>query len=264
MVTVCPAVYLTNQTNAGMLNDATSGCNIVGEDLVYKISANLATQRIFVSIVNATASLRIYLETGGTCGSGSCTSKLVPSGNSNWTFNVAGYTTYYLWVDAATTITYNIGIGGDTMNTFVSIPNTQGNIAFESTVCNIPPFKSSKPYLQVKYNGVYKTDPMTLSPLNVTGSLCIITYFKNTTGIEGIKKFTFYYNPLGFSSFTPSPATLPGFYNAGTWVSSSGANRWTFTFNDSAATGKGDFTGTPNTCLRYEFCFDASRYQMIL
>jgi len=161
-------------------------------------------------------------------------------------------------VDANFTITYDIVFGSDTSATFVNIPNTQGNLNFESTVCTAPAFKPGKPFLQIKYNGVYKTDPMTLSPLNVPGTFCITNYFTNTTGVEGIRRFEFYYNTMGFSNFTPSSMSFPGFYNAGTWSATWVLNKWVFTFSDLAGTGKGDFTGTPNTCLRYEFCFDVT------
>src|SRR5689334_8866429 len=70
-VTVCPSVYLSAQTNAGMLDDATSTCNIAGEDLVYDISCPNGASMIFVSIVNASAPLLVYLQTG-TCGTGAC------------------------------------------------------------------------------------------------------------------------------------------------------------------------------------------------
>lgn len=254
-VTLCPSTYLTGQTNAGMLNDNPSTCNITGEDLVYRIAANLNTQRIFVSFNSVSANMRMSIQSGS-CGVVPCTYYIVWSGSSNFTISVSGNSVYYLWIDASTTVTFNIGIGGDTSNTFINIPNTQGNLNFDLSGCATPFFKATKPFFQVTYNGVYQTDPMTLSPLGVTGSLCIITYFKNTTGVEGIRQFEFYYNPAGFSSFVPNPATVPGFYNSGTWVSSSAPGKWTFIFNDAASLGKGDFTGTPNTCLRYEFCFD--------
>jgi|GEM_PF-1034148 len=254
-VTLCPSTYLAGQTNAGMLNDCPAGCNIAGEDLVYRIAANIATQRIYVSFTGVTNTMRMILQSGS-CGAAACSFFNVYSGSSNFTLNVSGNTVYYLWIDASTTVTYNIGIGGDTSNVVINIPNTQGNLGFDVSGCATPMFKATKPYFQVKYNGIYKTDPMTLAPLGVTGSLCVVIFFKNTTGIEGIKKFEFYYNPLGYSSFTPNPASVPGFYNAGTWVSSSGLNKWTFTFNDLLGLGQGDFTGVPNTCLRYEFCFD--------
>jgi hypothetical protein len=254
-VTLCPSTYLTSQTNAGMIDDLISTCNISGEDLVYRVSATLATQRIYVSFNSVSGMMRMSLQSGA-CGALACSYYTVWPGSSNFVWNVSGNTSYYLWIDASTTVTFNIGIGGDTSNTFISIPNTQGNLGFDMSVCATPAFKASKPCYQVKYNGVYQTDPMTLSPLNVTGSLCIIAFFKNTTGVEGIKQFDFYYNPSGFSSFAPNPSTLPGFYNAGTWVSSSSLGKWTFIFNDLAGTGKGDFTGTPNNCVRYEFCFD--------
>lgn len=49
---------------------------------------------------------------------------------------------------------------------------------------------------------------------------------------------------------------MPGFYNAGTWNATTIGNTVTWTFSDAAAVGRGDFTGTPNNCLEYSFCFN--------
>ena len=256
-VSLCPPTTLTNQTNAGMLNDVVNPCNIAGEDLVYRMVTSATTQRMYVSFTNVTSTMKMSLQSG-TCGGGGCSSWNVYSGNSNFTINVLANTTYFLWIDAGITVTYNIAFGGDTSYTWINIPNTQGNWGFETTLCAVPPFKSTKPFLQVKYNGVFQTDPMTLAPLNVPGTICVVNYLKNTTGVKGAKKFVFYYNPLGFPTFAPSQMIVPGFYNPGNWFASFVVNRWEFIFVDSAGTGKGDFTGTPNTCLRYEFCFDVT------
>src|SRR5262245_14700559 len=101
---------------------------------------------------------------------------------------------------------------------------------------------------------------MTLSPLNVPGVLKVVIYFKNTTSIEGIKRFTFQFNPYwpGFINISPAPAIFPGVYRAGNWVASGSGNLRTFDFNDSLTPGKGDFNSSPNTCLRYEFNFNVT------
>jgi type IX secretion system substrate protein len=252
-INLCPVAYLANETNLAKGDDAPAPCNITGEDVVYEISAPAATQKIYVSITNATASLKLSLEQTA-CGNGVCNQQTVSSGNSNTTFTVSAATVYFLWVDASVTVTYNISIGGDTGSVWVNIPNTQGNLQFDNSGCAAPPFMPSKPFLQVTYNSIYKTNPMTLSPLGVPGNMCIIVFFKNTTGIEAVKKCTFYFPVTGYSAIS-APASIPGFYNAGNWISSNIGNVWTFQFFDAAATGKGDFTGTPNTCLRYMFCF---------
>jgi hypothetical protein len=254
-VTLCPSTNLTGQTNSGMINDYTSSCNLAGEDFVYKMTTRPGSTRIYICFSSVSALMRATLTPN--CAYTGC-SYLGIIGSATITFSVTGNTTYYLWIDASATVTYDVSFGNDTSNTFVNIPNTQGNLNFESSLCAAPPFKSTKPFLQVSYNGVYQTDPMTLAPLNVAGTLCVVNYFKNTTGIEGIKRFDFYSNPLGFSNFTPSPMSFPGFYNAGTWTATWSVNKWVFTFADLAGTGKGDFTGAPNSCLRYEFCFDVT------
>jgi hypothetical protein len=252
-IAICPSVYLANQTNAGMGDDATGSCNITGEDVVYEISAPDSTVEIFVSIVNASDSLQLSLETSF-CGNGVCSLMVVPPGNSNIIFNVVPANLYYLWVDASDTVTYDISFGGDTASTLVNIPDTQGNLQFDSA-CASPPFQNSKPFFQVSYNGVYQTQPMTLSPLFTTGVMCITTYFKNTTGVEGIRQFIFSFGS-GYSSVVAQQDTFPGNYNSGNWIGVQTGNVWTFNFIDSAGTGKGDFTGTPDTCLQYNFCFD--------
>src|SRR5205814_61094 len=89
---------------------------------------------------------------------------------------------------------------------------------------------------------------------SVAGSLCITTFFKNKTGIEAIKSFQFSFDSTGYSSVTTS-SSVAGIYNKGNWISSHSGFKWTITFSDSAGLGKGDFTGTPTTCLEYPFCF---------
>lgn len=252
-VTICPSVYLAAETNAGMGDDATAPCNIAGEDVVYEITVNNGAQNIYVSIINATSPYTIILEQSS-CNSGICNSKSLPAGNSNTTFPVAPSGIFYLWVDAAITITYDISIGGDTGSVWVNIPNTQGNLQLDSSICSAPVFHPSKPFFQVSVNGVYKTNPLTFAPLFVVDTLCVSTFFKNTTGVEAVKRFDFEFNPAGY--LLPVTAdSIPGFYNTGYWVASNAGNKWSIQFFDAAGTGKGDFTGMPNSCLRYDFCF---------
>ena len=253
-VTVCPAVSLTNQTNAGMGDDAPPACNIPGNDVLYEISTPNGANQIYISIQNATASLVLSLEQTA-CGSDDCNSRYVPSGNSNVTFNVSSSSLYYLWVDATIDVTYDISFGADTGFTLINIPNTQGNLQFDGSPCDTPLFNFAKPYFQVSFNDTFKINPMTLSPLFTTGSMCVTTFFKNTTGIQGVVKFEFDFNPLGYLSVI-APASVPGNYNVGNWISGHSGSIYSFTFIDSAGTGKGDFTGTPDSCLAYKFCFD--------
>src|SRR4051812_47024765 len=97
-LTICPDIYLTAQSNAGMGDDGPSGCNIAGEDVVYKISITSAAAKLFVSVVNASASMQLSLQSG-TCGTGSCSSVTVPAGSTNTSFTLNSSTVYYLWVD---------------------------------------------------------------------------------------------------------------------------------------------------------------------
>jgi hypothetical protein len=86
--------------------------------------------------------------------------------------------------------------------------------------------------------------------------MCVTTYLQNISGVSGPKIVKFIFNPNGFSNVTPLLPSIPGTYNPGNWISSSGSNSITYTFIDSAGLGRGDFDGNPNTCLRYNFCFN--------
>lgn len=251
-VSVCPDTLLLNQTNAGMGDDAPAGINYTGEDLVYKITFPLTTIKIFISIANATGLIRSRLVKD------SCTSITGPgfpfnTGTNSYTFSVSNSTTYFLWLDAATTVTFDIGIGADTSSTVVSHPDTQGNWTPDQSGCYAPVFHPAKPFYQVKFNNVFQTDPMTLAPLNVAGLFCINTILKNTTGDEGVRKFEFSFGS-GYINIQ-APDSIAGTYNTGYWVKSGTGNLIKYTFYEAASGGRGDFDGSPNTCLSYEFCF---------
>jgi hypothetical protein len=252
-VSICPAILLSGQTNSGMLDDAPALCNIPGEDVVYRVSAPASTQGIFVSIYNLTSAARLSV-INGNCNATPSMKALGP-GNTNVKFGVATGGVYYVIVDAGDTITYDISFGADTGQVYVNIPNTKGLLKFETSACAVPAFQNTKPFLQVLYNNIPQTNPMTLTPLFTTGTMCVRTYFKNTTGVEGIRKFRFTFNSAGFSNIV-APDSIPGNYNPGNWIKSISATDYIYTFSDSAGTGRGDFDGSPNTCLKYEFCFD--------
>lgn len=255
-VNICPSVTLFNQTNAGMGDDiAGPSCNIVGEDVLYQVNISNGANKLFVSIKNCTGPFRVFAEK--VCGScmplGSIYS-ILPE--CDLSVNTSNDTILYVWVDAATTINYDIAFGSDTNFTVINIPNTQGNLSFDGSVCATPPFEPTKPFFQIAVNGVYQTAPLFFSPLNVVDTVCITTFFKNTTGVEGVKRFVFDFPASGYLNPQIAPV-IPGFYNAGNWVAtaSNGGQTWTMQFIDAAGIGRGDFTGTPNTCLAYEFCF---------
>lgn len=252
-IQICPPVTLMYETNFNKGDDAPFPCNLAGEDVVYRIGAPNGASKLFVSFANATSPLRVSVQEG-TCGTSVCNSQTAPAGNSNLTFNVSNALVYYLWVDAPVVVKYDITIGGDTGNVWVNIPNTQGNWSFDSSLCASPAFHPAKQFVQVSFNGNFQVHPMTLAPLNVPGTLCIATMLKNTTGIEAVKQFKFEFPATGFSNIS-APAIVPGFYNNGNWILTGSGTTWYYTFYDQASTGKGDFTGNPNTCLRYEFCF---------
>lgn len=260
VVTLCPSVYLTGQTNAGMGNDAPPACNITGNDVVYRVYVPGGASQLYVSIGNATGTLRLIVQ-ADTCGAGgSCSISSVTTSNATRTFNIPAANYYSVWVDAAATITFNISFGAATSAVYTTIPDTQGNLRFDSSTCAAPVFNSAKPFFQVAYNSVYQTNPMTLSPLFVPGVLKVVVYFKNTTGIEAIKSFGFQFNQYftGYTNISPAPSMFPGVYRPGNWQASGSGNFWTFNFIDSVTPGRGDFNLTPNTCLRYEFNFNVT------
>ena len=255
-VTICPSVALFNQTNAGMGDDLAPPCNIVGEDVLYKVNITNGASQIFVQVINCTGPFKVFAtRTCGSCQSLG-TNLITTLPNYYFLANASNDTVLYVWVDAATTVTYDISFGSDTNVAFVNIPSTQGNLSFDGSVCATPTFEPTKPFFQLKVNGVYQTAPLFFSPLNVVDTVCITTFFKNTTGVEGVKKFVFDFPASGYLNPQIAPI-IPGFYNAGNWVAtpSNGGKTWTLQFIDAAGIGKGDFTGTPNSCLAYEFCF---------
>jgi hypothetical protein len=250
-VEACSGITLTNQTNAGMLDDLAGPCNITGEDVAYKLHTTGATTRLYIAVRNATGNYRLIYQ--ATCG-GPCTYWNGYTGSGNFSFNASPVSYSYFWIDAATTITYDIAFGADTAITTVVIPNTQG-IWQVDPACAPRPFRTEKPFYSVTYNDSIQVYPMTLAPLYQSGKMCVTVYLKNTTGVEGLKKIDFQFNSTGYSSITPVLITLPGFYNSGTWTCTQTSYLKRFAFSDQAGTGKGDFTGTPNNCLTYSFCF---------
>src|ERR1043166_4417160 len=139
VVSICPSICRVGETNVGMGDDAPAPCNIAGEDVVYQINAPNGAQTIFLSIMNATGPLRTWV-TPNTCGSGTCSSVAVGAGNTNLSLPVTYANVYYLWIDAPGSITYDICIGADTATGTVVIPNTRGNLNFDSSGCAAPLF----------------------------------------------------------------------------------------------------------------------------
>lgn len=253
---ICPSVLLTNETNAGKGDDASAPCNLLGEDVVYKVNAPNGAQSVFISIQNASGPYFVFLRESD-CITGVCHARNGNAGNASYAINLTNpttITTLFLSIDAATSITYDLSIGADTGSVWISQPNLLGNLQLDSSGCASPLFSPAKPFFQVTYNGTPQINPMTLAPLGVPGNLCVTTFFKNTTGLQGVKEFQFKFNPAGFSSVTGQPS-FPGYYNLGTWNRFGSGVNWNYMFSDIAPLNRGDFTGFPNTCLSYEFCF---------
>jgi hypothetical protein len=191
---------------------------------------------------------------------GSCVSNIVTTGNysagtSNIIYTATGSSTFFFWLDAAATLNYSISFGVDTVSTFLNIPSTKGVMKFDTTACGTPFFMPAKPYFNLSYNGVYQFDPMTLTPLNQHGSMCISTYFQNTSGVEAVIQFKFKFDSLGYQSVS-APDSVPGFYRPGYWIKTQLNNTITYNFKDSLNTASGDFVTTHPLCNQYKFCFD--------
>lgn len=252
---ICPDTTLLSQSNFLMGNDAPAGINIPGEDLVYQINVPLATRKLYFNLAHLTGGNVRFTVLKDSCNGSLIYGTAISVGASPvFSLNVSGSTKYFLWIDAAATVLYDLSVGADTMVVATSHPNTQGNFMFDSTACATPMFNNLKPFYQVTYNGVFQTNPMTLAPLNVQGTMCISTFLSNLTGDEGVRTFSFVFG-TGYTNIS-APDTIPGFYNGGKWIRSSFLNSVTYTFYDSLSMGRGDFDGSPNSCLKYEFCFN--------
>ncbi|MBL0103766.1 MAG: hypothetical protein IPP51_08415 [Bacteroidetes bacterium] len=253
-LTICPDTTLLNQTNLLMGNDAPPVINIGGEDVVYQLNVPVATRKIYVALMHLTGGTAKISLMRDSCNGSYLYASSASAANVNYTINVSGATKYFLWIDATPTIHFDLSVGADTLVTIINHPNTQGNWGYDTSGCASPVFIAAKPFYQVTYNGVYQTNPMTLAPLSVSGTMCISTFLRNPTGDEGVRTFSFAFG-TGYNTII-APDTIQGFYNNGYWLRTSFLNTITYTFFDSLSTGRGDFDGSPNTCLRYDFCFN--------
>ncbi|MBK8848442.1 MAG: T9SS type A sorting domain-containing protein [Bacteroidetes bacterium] len=252
VIDICPDSIYTQQTNFGFLDDAPVACNKPGEDVCYRIHAPNGALKLYISVYNATQPYSVLVETAN-CGTGPCLGGSFLSGTSHMMYIVANAFDYYIWIDSQGPMGFDFSVGADTSTTIINVPNTKGNLGFDASLCALPIFTAANPFFQVQYNGVFQTDPMTLAPLYMQGFMCVTTFFKNTTGDEGIKQFIFKF-AKGFTNVQCAPVTL-GFYNKGHWAGTQAGDSCTFDFVDSAGVGRGDFDGSPNSCLAYTFCF---------
>lgn len=248
---ICPTtVSFTGETTTGFTNDVNSwgAYTYAGKDRVYEVTVPPGSVRILVSITSPTGFLSV-ISTNNICNGASQFRTSVYYSMHNISIPVSGTGPYYIWIDQsdAVDITYNIAFGVITSTT----PNTKGSWTIADNCIN----PITKPGLEISYNGSRQNIPLYYSPLYTQGQVCATFYYKNLTGVEGVKQFVFTHGPHLFG-FAPSVTSMPGFYNAGTWNAVSIGNQVIWTFTDAAGTGRGDFTGTPNNCLAYKFCFN--------
>ncbi|MFN6946598.1 MAG: T9SS type A sorting domain-containing protein [Cytophagaceae bacterium] len=256
MVTLCPTDFFQEST-AGMGNNKTSwGCigPAAGNDILYQINASSGVESLLVSFENV--SDPFYLIWLGTDCEGSCiTSRYISQTEHNISYNVSGMSgPFYFWVDHTnpSDVSFDVRFGSVMESVPLSKPDTRG--AWEpSYSCTSEPFKDYDPMYDITWNGAYQYDPMTLSPLFTPGEMCVTTYLENRTGEMGLKRVTFDFGP----DLVVSSVNVPdAFYNSGRWV----VNELNSSFAEleflaSDGSIRGDFTGSPNECLAYEFCF---------
>jgi len=229
------------------------GYSMKGNDIVFKVTPPPGNTSVLVSISNISASAYL-IASNSACSIPYYVTNVLNPGTTfdNRSFYATNTYPLYLTIDHdnATDITFDINFGSLGASQYVSVPDTKGS--WQQAIGCISPI--TKPYMNVKWNGVQQALPMTLSPLSAQGTMCITPYLKNLTGKEGVKSISFTFDP-DLSNPLPTVTTMNGFFNAGTWNAVKTGSVITWTFTDAAGLGRGDFTGTPNTCLAYDFCF---------
>jgi hypothetical protein len=250
----CPSVVsLTNEGTAGFTNDRTMGA---GNDVVYQVTVPAGSKYLLVSITNPTGPLYLF-STNNSCSAGTYYYQYVSYSRENIMIPLTGTGPYYIWVDPYNTsdITYSISFGVIETSTYYSIPNTKGNWgASLAAVCAGVSLAKPGAYAEILWNGVHQ-NIVTYSPLGTPGIVTSKIQLKNTTGVEGVKKITFTFDPA-LTNTSATASSIPGFYNAGNWISSKTGNVITWTFVDAAGAGWGDFNGVSSNCLIYEFSFN--------
>lgn len=256
LISPCPSVAMTAVSTAGMGNDQNAtyyNYSMKGNDIVFKVTPPSGNTNVLVSISNLSANAFLIASNSACSVPYSVSNYLYPGSTfDNRSFYATSTYPLYITIDHnnLTDITFDISFGSLGASQYVSIPDTRGSWQ-QATGCIAP---ITKPSMNVKWNGVRQAVPMTLSPLSVQGTMCITPYLKNLTGKEGVKSISFTFDP-DLSSPLPTVTQMNGFYNAGTWNAVKVGPVITWTFTDAAGLGRGDFTGTPNNCLAYEFCF---------
>jgi len=254
----CPTapVTLPNETTAGYANDINDWYYVgleQGNDLVYAVTVPPGTGYIVVSVTALSGPFYLISNNNYCQNPYSYSYWHITAPVNNITIPVSGAGPYYIWVDHNTIadITYSISFGLLSGCTYEYIPDTRGNWGFAS-VCTTPQTKNG---LEVTYNGIPKSLPLTYTPLNVPGVVCGDLFLQNTTGAEGVKTMEFTFGP-DLINVSPTVTTMPGLYNTGTWNAVQTGNKIIWSFTDAAGLGYGDFTGIQKTCLSYNFCFN--------
>ncbi len=255
-ITTCPRVVLLGETTAGKGNDVTTwSCGTKnGNDIAYRITLPAGATKLFVNIENVSAPIdAVWLNTSNLPAGCVSATALTTGTPCQLEYTVAGAGTYYLVIDHnnGSDVTYDIRFGAVTGSMAVpAVSDTRGTFALEPSVCEATMFKKAT---KVLFNSVAQNFPLTLSPLNIPGVLCTKVFLQNTTGQEGVKTASFNYGP-DITLVSPTSPTMTGFYNTGTWTATQSGQTVTWEFADAAATGRGDWTGSPATCLGYSFC----------
>lgn len=251
IITVCPREEYLAETTAGKGNSTTNwscASALSGNDVLYQIDVPTGTTSIYVALDNVSATVRL-IWLGTSCSTTCVDTHTSSEGACQYTFATPSAGTYYLVVDHANAsdVTYDIAFGG--VLAANNTTDTRGSWWFDVD-CTSPSFKRN---FNVTWGGTDMTFPLTLSPLNVQNTLCTEVFFKNPTGQEGLRQAVFTFD-ADLSGLTLATPTIPGFYNAGTWYGTVSGQTVTWTFAAADGSVRGDFDGSPNTCLGYEFC----------
>lgn len=247
----CPVTKLTGETTSGFNNDYTG---MSGNDVVYRIDVPAGVQKVLISVTGLSNPFNLMWK-GTNCNASYPPTYSVQSLKNNLSFNVSGPASYYFTIDHsnASDITYDLAFGYvGTLSHWVNIPDTRGNWRFSQNYCQVP---STKPNLEVTYNSAHQDIPITFAPLGSSGVLCTKIFLENQTGMQGVREVTFDFGS-SYTNISPAISSMPGFYNSGTWKAAGTGNFYTWYFKDAAGMAYGDFTGSPKTCLAYQFCFN--------
>ncbi|MFN8416995.1 MAG: T9SS type A sorting domain-containing protein [Cytophagaceae bacterium] len=254
-----PYIY---QCGAGLTNiDMSTKVNNIDTYAYYSLNSNYTKKDIVIAYDYPANTSEIQVDLKMYAGSMSLFSIY------DCSYNIVTYNTYYYY---SYSNTFYLKITPRSTNTrvyfFVESDNAvfdikighivpppvipiQGSLKFDITC----PSPLTKKALNVTWNNNQMYIPMTFSPLNAEGELCMTFYLENRTGTEAPRQFKFV---TGSDLLNPHPSetTINGFYSPGQWTASQVANTITYDFQNTNRPGKGDLNTSQTYCWAYTFC----------